>query len=70
METTIGTYLLITAAVVVSCIVVIYAVNIVDQTLNTNNISQLDRLKSIDNNLLNNTDNLFNGTIPQSPSQP
>ena len=69
LETAVATLLLITAAVVLACVVVSYAVSTVEQTLNTNNIPQLDPLKNLENNLLNQTD-LFNGTQPQLPSQP
>jgi len=69
LETAVATLLLITAAVVLACVVVSYAVSTVEQTLNTNNIPQLDRLKTMTGNLLNQTD-LFNGTQPQLPSQP
>jgi hypothetical protein len=69
LETAVATLLLITAAVVLACVVVSYAVSTVEQTLNTNNIPQLAPLKNLENNLLNQTD-LFNGTQPQLPSQP
>ena len=69
LETAVATLLLITAAVVLSCVVVNYAVSTMEQTLNKNNIPQLDQLKTITNNLLNQTES-FNGTQPQLPSQP
>ena len=68
LETAVATLLLITAAVVLACVVVSYAVSTMEQTHNTNNIPQLDPLKNLENNLLNQTD-LFNGTQPQLPSQ-
>ncbi len=68
METAVATLLLITAAVVLACVVVGYAVSTMEQTLNTNNIPQLVPLKNLENSLLNQTD-LFNGTQPQLPSQ-
>lgn len=70
METTVTSLLLVTAAVVLACVVVNYAVNVVEQAVNTDNIPQLDRIKNIENNLLNQTDQLFNETQPQLPSQP
>ncbi len=69
METAVATLLLITAAVVLSCVVVNYAVSTMEHTLNTNNIPQLDQLKTMTNNLLNQTES-FNGTQPQLPNQP
>jgi predicted PurR-regulated permease PerM len=70
LETTVTSLLLVTAAVVLACVVVNYAVNAVEQAVNTDNISQIDRIKNIENNLLNQTDQLFNETQPQLPSQP
>jgi predicted PurR-regulated permease PerM len=70
LETAVTSLLLVTAAVVLACVVVNYAVNIVEQVANTDNIPQLDRIKNIENNLLNQTDQLFNETQPQLPSQP
>ena len=70
METTVTSLLLVTAAVVLACVVVNYAVNVVEQAVNTDNIPQIDRIKNIENNLLNQTDQLFNETQPQLPSQP
>jgi uncharacterized membrane protein len=69
LETAVATLLLVTAAVVLTCVVVNYAVSTAEQTLKTNNIPQLGTLKNLENNLLNQTD-LFNGTQPQLPSQP
>ena len=68
METAVATLLLITAAVVLACVVVSYAVSTMEQTIKTNNTPQLDQLKTLTSNLLNQTD-LFNGTQPQLPSQ-
>lgn len=69
METAVATLLLVTAAVVLACVVVGYAVNISEQTMNTTNNPQLDQIKGLENTLLNETD-IFNATIPQLPSQP
>ena len=69
METAVATLLLVTAAVVLTCVVVTYAVSTLEQTLNTNNIPQLNRLQDLENNLLNQT-SIFNGTQPQLPSTP
>ncbi|HEX7482175.1 MAG TPA: hypothetical protein VF350_01740 [Candidatus Bathyarchaeia archaeon] len=70
MEATIATLLLITSTVVLACVVVDYAVSIMQQTLNTENIPQLSRIRNIENSILNQTDNLFNQTQPDLPSQP
>ena len=70
LETTVATLLLITSAVILTCVVVDYAVGVVQQVLNTQNIPQLDRIKNIENNVLNQTDSFFNQTQPQLPNQP
>jgi hypothetical protein len=70
MQSTVATLLLITSAVILTCIVVDYAVVTIQQTLQTTNIPQLDRLRNIQNSLLNQTDSLFNQTQPQSPLEP
>jgi hypothetical protein len=70
MEATIATLLLITSSVILMCVVVDYAVTIVQQTLNTQNIPQLDRIRSIEGNLLNQTDSVFNQTQTEMPIQP
>lgn len=67
METAVATLLLITAAVVLSCVVINYAVNTIGQTLNTSNIPQLNKLNNLENNLLNQTVT-FNSTEPQLPT--
>ncbi len=70
METTVATLLLVASAVILACVVVNYAVAITEQTMNNPNIPELGRLKEFQNNLLNQTDTLFNSTMPQSPSEP
>jgi hypothetical protein len=67
LQTTIVTLLLITTSVVFACVVIDYAVNIMQNTLNTTNNPQLDRVKLIEGNLLNQTD-AFSGSQPESPS--
>lgn len=68
MDSAVATLLLVTASVVLACIVVDYAVNIVQQTINTNNIPQLNQLKTFENNLLNETTNVMNQTQVTLPS--
>ena len=70
MQTSVATLLLVTAAVVLACVVVNYAVTVVEQTLDTENIPQLDRIKKLESNIFNQTDQLLNETQPQLPSQP
>jgi hypothetical protein len=66
LETTVATLLLITAAVVLASTVVTIAVTIFEKTLNTNDVPQLNQLRDLQNNLLNQT-SVFNGTEPQLP---
>jgi hypothetical protein len=70
VESTVAALLLVTSAVVFACVVVSYAVNIAEQTLNTDNMPQLDRIKNLENNFLNQTSNIYNQTLPELPNQP
>ena len=70
LQTTVAALLLITSTVLLACVVIDYAVNIVQQTFNTEHIPQLDRIRSIEDNILNQTDSYFNQTIPEPPSIP
>jgi hypothetical protein len=70
LETTVATLLLITSTVVLACVVVDYAVSVIQQTLNTENIPQLGRIRNIESSILNQTDSFFNQTQPEPPNQP
>jgi hypothetical protein len=70
LQTSVAALLLLTTGIILACVVVNYAVTIVEQTLNTENIPQLDHIKSLENNVLNQTDKLFNETQSQLPDQP
>ena len=70
MQTSVATLLLVTAAVMFACVVVNYGVAVVEQTLNTNNNPQIEHIKIFENNILNQTNELFNETQPQLPSLP
>jgi hypothetical protein len=70
MEATIATLLLLTSAVILACVVIDYAVIIVQDTLQTTNIPQLERLKNIESSILNQTDSLFNQTMPLPQDSP
>ena len=69
METAVATLLLVTAAVVLASVVIGYGVTAMQQTLNTQTNPQLNQLKTIENNLMNQTD-LFNETQPPVTSEP
>jgi hypothetical protein len=68
MEASVATLLLITASVIISCVVVDYAVNVIQQTMNTTNLPQLDRIRNLEQNLLSQTDGVINGTLSDFPS--
>jgi predicted PurR-regulated permease PerM len=67
LEAAVATLLLVTASVVLACVVVTYAVTSIEQTINTQNIPQIAQLKSFENRLLNET-NVMNGPLQQAPS--
>jgi len=67
LETAVATLLLVTASVVLACVVVTYAVTSIEQTINTQNIPQIAQLKNFENRLLNET-NVMNGPLQQAPS--
>ncbi|MCX8150132.1 MAG: hypothetical protein N3D85_01285 [Candidatus Bathyarchaeota archaeon] len=68
MEASVAALILVVAAVVFSCLVVDYAVNIVEATLNTENIPQLVRLREMQAAFLNETDSMLNSTLPYPTS--
>jgi hypothetical protein len=70
LETTVAALLLITSAVILTCVVVDYAVGVIQATLNTPNIPAFGRIKNIENSILNQTDSIFNQTQPELPVQP
>jgi hypothetical protein len=59
MQTTLATLLFVTSAVILACVVVDYAVVIFEQTLETEDLPQTDRIKKMENMILNQTDSLF-----------
>ena len=67
MQTVVATLLLVVSAVILTCVVIDYAIVTVEQTLQTINIPQIDRVKKIESSILNQTDNLFNQTQPELP---
>jgi hypothetical protein len=67
METTVAALLLVTASVVLASVVVNYAVNITQVTLDTQNLPEVNKLQNYMNNLLNETQSAINGTGVQVP---
>ena len=70
LETAVATLILITSAVIFACVVVDYAVAIIQQTLDMENIPQLGRIRDFESNILNQTESFFNQTQPGLPNQP
>ena len=60
MQTTVATLMFVTSAVLLACIVINYAVVIFEQTLDTEDSPQIDRIRNLENMVLNQTDNLIN----------
>jgi hypothetical protein len=60
MQSTLATLLLVTSAVVLTCVVVEFAVVSMEQTLQTSNMPQMDRIRTLESMMLNQTENLFN----------
>jgi len=52
--------LFVTSAVILACVVVDYTIVIFEQTLATEDTSQIDRIQKLENIILNQTDNLIN----------
>jgi len=67
MQTVVATLLLVVSAVMLACVVIDYAIVTVEQTLQTTNIPQIDRIRKTESSILNQTDNLFNQTQPELP---
>ncbi len=72
MQTTVATLLFVTSAVILACVVVDYAVVIFEQTLDTEDMPQIDRIRTLENIILNQTDNLINEieALNQTTTQP
>lgn len=72
MQATLATLLLITSAVMLTCVVVDYAVGIFVNVLQTDNLPQIAKIRDLESMILNQTDNLFNQTenLFTNPAQP
>ena len=68
METTVAALLLVTSTVVLACIAIGYAVDMVQQTFAGDSPS-MQLMHTIQDRLLNET-SMFNGTLPLSPGTP
>jgi hypothetical protein len=72
MQATLATLLLVTSAVMLTCVVVDYAVGIFVNVLQTDNLPQIAKIRNLESVVLNQTDNLFNQTedLFTDPAQP
>ena len=72
MQTTVATLLFVTSVVILACIVVEYAVVTFEQTLDTEDAPQIDRIRKMENMILNQTDDLINEieSFNQTETQP
>jgi hypothetical protein len=68
MEASVATLLLVASAVILTCIVVNYAVAVFEQTLNLQNLPEMDRIRDLQRSLLNQTEDFFNQTQSGSSS--
>jgi hypothetical protein len=70
METTVAALLLVTASVVLTCVVVTYVVNIIQVNIDTNNLPEVNKLQDHVNNLLHEIEGPTNGTSVPDPTLP
>jgi hypothetical protein len=70
MQTSVATLLLVTSTVLFAVIVVNYAVNTFQQFVNVEDNPQLNRLKTLEDSLLEQTSGLYNQTLPAVPNEP
>jgi hypothetical protein len=59
MQTTVATLMFVTSAVILACVVVDYAIVTFEQTLDTEDMPQMDRIQKMEDMTLNQTDNVF-----------
>jgi hypothetical protein len=59
MQTTVATLMFVTSAVILACVVVDYAIVTFEQTLDTEDMPQMDRIQKMEDMILNQTDNVF-----------
>lgn len=70
MQTTLATLLFVTAAVLLACVVVNYTVAIFEQTLDTENSPQIEKIHELEGIIMNQTDNLINNVESLNQTSP
>ncbi|MCW3999033.1 MAG: hypothetical protein NWE93_02195 [Candidatus Bathyarchaeota archaeon] len=68
MQSSVAALLLVTSAVVLSCVTVTYSVELMQQSISADT-AQMDLLNTLQDSLLNQT-SIINGTVPGLPSEP
>lgn len=59
MQTTLATLLFVTSAVILACVVVEYTIVAFEQTLDTEDVPHIDRIREMEDMILEQTDNLY-----------
>jgi hypothetical protein len=70
MQATLVTLLLITSAVMLTCVVIDYAVGIFESVLQVEDLPQIAKIRDLEGKILNQTDNLLNQTDTLFTSPP
>ncbi len=65
MEASVATLLIVVSAVILASVVIDYTVAVFEETLKMDNTPQLDRIRDLQDLLLNQTDRLLNETQTQ-----
>ncbi|HSV49244.1 MAG TPA: hypothetical protein VLH35_02925 [Candidatus Acidoferrales bacterium] len=68
MESTVAALLLLTSTVIIACVVVTYAVDIVSSFINTADYPQIGQLRELQENILNQTSNLYSNQTAAIPT--
>ena len=59
MQSTVAALLFVTSAVILASVVVEYTVVVFEQTLDTEDVPQIDRIQAMEEMIMNQTDNLY-----------
>jgi hypothetical protein len=70
MQSSVATLLLVTAAVMLVCVVINYSVSVMEQSLSPKNSALLDPARNLAAKLQNQTDQFVNSVQPELQSQP
>ena len=62
MQTELSVLLLVTASVMLTCVVIGYGVSIFETAMNNSDVPELQKISSIKDSVLNQTDSLLNET--------